>query len=178
MKRMLEMDPNKRISAREAIQHPYFDCIKPRVQRFQKTSENWIGSRLFTNTSMKESSNTERNRQKNQNITSLETIDLGQKENRTNHNKEFNFFKFGRGDRSGRDMVVPLKQNLGLNKIYRSRDEGHNKYLAPYRVTEKLVKRGEEVGRRGEEVGKCMQTSSKFKVGRKKREGSTYLGNC
>jgi serine/threonine protein kinase len=41
MKNMLMVDPSKRITASEALKHPYFDIIKPKVSRFQITSTVW-----------------------------------------------------------------------------------------------------------------------------------------
>ena len=35
------MEPSQRITAAEALKHPYFDIVRPRKQRFQKTSEAW-----------------------------------------------------------------------------------------------------------------------------------------
>lgn len=35
---MLNLDPDIRISAAEALKHPYFDIIRPKRHRFQKTS--------------------------------------------------------------------------------------------------------------------------------------------
>jgi serine/threonine protein kinase len=41
----LALDPEKRISAVDALKHPYFDIVRPRRDRFQKTSEAWITSK-------------------------------------------------------------------------------------------------------------------------------------
>lgn len=38
LRKMLVLDPGQRISAGEALKHPYFDIVRPRRQRFQKTS--------------------------------------------------------------------------------------------------------------------------------------------
>ena len=87
LKRMLDQDPNKRITAKEALKHPYFDAIKPKIHRFQKTSEAWISARLTSNRGFKES-NTERNRKESTNIlTSLETIQYSEKDSISSRTK-------------------------------------------------------------------------------------------
>lgn len=49
---MLSLDPGLRITASEALRHPYFDLIRPRRQRFQKTSETWITSKNVSKISL------------------------------------------------------------------------------------------------------------------------------
>ena len=39
---LLEIDPKKRISACQALKHPFFDFSRPKKLRFQKTSEGWL----------------------------------------------------------------------------------------------------------------------------------------
>ena len=39
---MLKLDPNQRISAAEALKHPFFDIVRSKKIRLQKTSESWM----------------------------------------------------------------------------------------------------------------------------------------
>ena len=162
---MLDLDPNRRITAHEALRHPYFDIIKPKLHRFQKTSEAWISYKLTSNWAFKEN-NTERNRKQSSKIlTSLETIDYSDKDSVSSRNKQLGFFKFGQKPSELEDTPrrrAPLKSNLVVNKIYRHSDN-RKKYLVPYHVSEKHMKKTEE-------SSKCLQTLTNFKISKKKAE--------
>ena len=88
--------------------------------------------------------------------------------------KTSNFFKFGSRnagfDDISREEAPKIVKSFGVNKIYRNK-EANKKYFIPYRASEKQMK-GSTFDSK-----KCLQTSSQFKISRKKREGSTYLKN-
>lgn len=48
MKKMLKMDPNERITAAEALKHPYFNKLKSRVSRSPLTSDYYERPKLLT----------------------------------------------------------------------------------------------------------------------------------
>jgi cyclin-dependent kinase-like len=45
LRHMLSLDPSKRITADDALKHPYFGITKPKVQRLLMTSEAWSARR-------------------------------------------------------------------------------------------------------------------------------------
>jgi cyclin-dependent kinase-like len=42
LRHMLKLDPTQRITASEALRHPYFDIIKSTKHRPQETEDNWF----------------------------------------------------------------------------------------------------------------------------------------
>lgn len=44
LKQLLQLEPSKRITAGEAMIHPFFDIIRPKKHKFQKTSDGWLGA--------------------------------------------------------------------------------------------------------------------------------------
>jgi serine/threonine protein kinase len=178
MKNMLSVDPSKRITASEALKHPYFDIIRPKVPRFQMTSTMW---RIRSNIKMNSIESCTDRSQKSVEAVQIAESKSADKQSVIKERATNVFFKFGHKDLQNESKTdakfesASLRAQLekGINKIYYKKEKEKAKCVLPhnfgYSEESRSLKQSSILN---------IKTIPNFKVTQKKKEKSMYLTNA
>lgn len=175
MTNMLMVDPSKRITASEALKHPYFDIIKPKV--FQMTSTAWETRKNAKMNSIE--SCTDRN-ERSLSIMKIGNSKSAEKESILKERVANVFFKFGhknvhndnKMDVKMQNSPLSTQHEKGINRIYCKKEKEKEKCVFPFSFG--------QVGENRQSKPTCILSTKaipNLKGTQKKRRKSIYMAN-